>query len=165
MPRRMTFLAKAEYFDHPVIGLAFRALGIIPIKREGGNASQRALNSAREVLDGRGMLGIYPEGTRSPDGRLHKGHTGVARLALQTGAVVLPVCTIGTAAVQPIGARFPRPGRVEVRIGHPMRWPGQETAAGDPARLRQVTDAIMGAIGELGGAPPLPDYASRNALR
>ena len=84
--RRITFVAKAEYFEDPKTAWFFRAVGQIPIKRGGGSAAQRALDSATEVLEGGGVFGIYPEGTRSPDGRLYKGHTGVARLALQTRA-------------------------------------------------------------------------------
>jgi len=162
VPRRLTYLAKAEYFDHRLTALFFRALGVIPIRREGGSASQRALESAAEVLRSGGALGIYPEGTRSLDGRLHKGHTGVARLALATGATVVPVHLSGTAAVQPVGSNWLRPfKKVTVRIGAPMRWSGRAEAAADPATLRQVTDEIMCAIGELGGQPPLPFYVRR----
>src|SRR6202521_3992688 len=89
--RRITFVAKAEYFEDPKTAWLFGALGQIPIRREGGSASARALDAARGVLERGELFGIYPEGTRSPDGRLYKGHTGVARLALQTGAPVLAV--------------------------------------------------------------------------
>src|SRR4051794_18439457 len=87
--RRITFVAKAEYFEDPKTAWFFRAVGQIPIKRGGGSASMRALESARDVLHSGNLFGIYPEGTRSPDGKLYKGHTGVARLALETGAPVL----------------------------------------------------------------------------
>src|SRR5439155_1455720 len=106
--RRVTFVAKAEYFEKRKTAWLFRALGQIPIKREGGSASQRALQSATEVLEGGGLFGIYPEGTRSPDGRLYKGHTGVARLALQSGAPVLAVAMVGTREAQPIGQVMPK---------------------------------------------------------
>src|SRR5215469_14152085 len=89
--RRVTFVAKAEYFESWKTAWFFRAVGMIPLKRDGGSASERALAAAKDVLRGGGVLGIYPEGTRSPDGRLYKGHTGVARLSLQTGAPVVPV--------------------------------------------------------------------------
>src|SRR3954471_23209325 len=89
--RRVTFVAKAEYFEKKKTAWFFRAVGQIPIKRGGGSASMRAIESAKEVLDGGGVFGIYPEGTRSPDGRLYKGHTGVARLALRSQAPVLAV--------------------------------------------------------------------------
>src|ERR1700716_325322 len=94
--RRVTFVAKAEYFEDPKTAWFFRAMGQIPIKREGGSASQRALEAAREVLDAGDLFGIYPEGTRSPDGRLYKGHTGIARLALQSHVPVIAVAMIGT---------------------------------------------------------------------
>src|SRR6516164_4704125 len=106
--RRVTFVAKAEYFESWKSAWSFRAVGMIPLKREGGSASERALAAAREVLDRGGILGIYPEGTRSPDGRLYKGHTGAARLAMQCHAPIIPVAQFGTDEVQPIGAMWPR---------------------------------------------------------
>src|SRR5438093_5810201 len=105
--RRITFVAKAEFFEDPRTAWFFRAVGQIPIKREGGPASERALAAAREVL-GRGELfGIYPEGTRSPDGHLYRGKTGVARLALQCRVPIIPVAMIGTREAQPIGQVLP----------------------------------------------------------
>src|SRR5579864_5031980 len=119
--RRITFVAKAEYFEDPKTAWFFRAAGQIPIKREGGSASERALDSAREVLAGGGLFGIYPEGTRSPDGRLYKGHTGVARLALQCRVPVLAVAMIGTREAQPIGQVMPNLfRRVTIRISKPL---------------------------------------------
>src|SRR3954454_24340611 len=105
--RRMTFVAKAEYFEDKKTAWFFRAVGQIPIKRGGGSASMRALQSAQEVLEDGGLFGIYPEGTRSPDGRLYKGHTGVARLALRTKAPVFGVAMVGTRDAQPIGQVMP----------------------------------------------------------
>src|SRR5205814_6122720 len=106
--RRVTFVAKAEYFEDKKTAWFFRAVGQIPIKRGGGSASMRALESAKEVLAAGGLFGIYPEGTRSPDGRLYKGHTGVARLAVQTRAPVLAVAMVGTSEAQPIGQAMPK---------------------------------------------------------
>src|SRR5258708_4538852 len=103
LKRRLTFVAKAEYFEDPKTAWFFRAVGQIPIKREGGSASERALASAREVLDGGGLFGIYPEGTRSPDGRLHQGHTGVPRLAVQCNGAVVAVAVVGRREAHPIG--------------------------------------------------------------
>src|SRR5271165_1149978 len=94
--RRVTFVAKAEYFESWKTAWFFRAVGMIPLKREGGSASERALVAAGEVLAAGGVLGIYPEGTRSLDGRLYRGHTGVARLSMDCGAVVVPVAQFGT---------------------------------------------------------------------
>jgi len=100
--RRVTFVAKAEYFDDPKTAWFFRGVGQIPIRREGGSASERALASASGVLGAGGVFGIYPEGTRTRDGFLHRGHTGVARLSLRTGTPIVPVGLIGTDEVQPV---------------------------------------------------------------
>jgi 1-acyl-sn-glycerol-3-phosphate acyltransferase len=163
VPRRVTFVAKAEYFESRRTAWFFRAVGMIPLKRSGGTASARALAAASEVLESGGVLGIYPEGTRSPDGRLYRGHTGAARLSLQCRAPVVPVAQFGTAQVQPIGSMWPKPfRRVEVRMGPPLRWPG----SGDgPDDLRQFTDQVMGAIAVLSGQERVDHYASRDRGR
>ena len=164
--RRVTFVAKAEYFENPRTAWIFRALGQIPIKRGGGSASERALASAREVLDAGGVLGIYPEGTRSGDGRLYKGHTGVARLAVSCGAVVVPVALVGTSAVQPIGAMRPKVFRpVGVRFGPPLTWPFRPAEAEHPAVLRRVTEEIMVAIAQQSGQERVDHYGRRGAPR
>src|SRR5215207_3724488 len=117
LKRRVTFVAKAEYFDDKKTAWFFRAVGQIPIRRDGGSASAGALAAARDVLDKGGVFGIYPEGTRSPDGRLYKGHTGVARLALQQAVPVLPVAMVGTREAQPIGQAMPNLFRpITIRI-------------------------------------------------
>ena len=160
--RRITFVAKAEYFDDPKTAWFFRAVGQIPIKREGGSASQRALDSAREVLEGGGIFGIYPEGTRSPDGRLYKGHTGVARLALQTGAPVIAVAMIGTREAQPIGQVKPNffmP--ITVRFSRPMRFDRYADRKDDPTVLRSITDEVMFELRELSGQEYVNQYAKR----
>jgi 1-acyl-sn-glycerol-3-phosphate acyltransferase len=155
--RRVTFVAKAEYFDSWKTAWFLRAVGMIPLKREGGSASERALIAAREVLQRGRVLGIYPEGTRSPDGRLYKGHTGVARLALQCAAPVLPVAQLGTAEIQPIGARLIKPFKpVMVRIGKPLR------SEDDGEDMRRFTDEIMAAIANLSGQKTVPAYAKRD---
>ena len=159
--RRVTFVAKAEYFEDPKTAWFFRAVGQIPIKREGGSASERALASAREVLAHGGLFGIYPEGTRSPDGRLYKGHTGVARLALDSSAPVLPVAMIGTREAQPIGQVMPRLFMpITIRIGRPMRLEG-EGLAGDPLVLRRFTDEVMFELRELSEQKYVERYAAR----
>ena len=158
--RRITFVAKAEYFEDPKTAWFFRAVGQIPIKRGGGSQSRRALDTARDVLlEGR-LFGIYPEGTRSPDGRLYKGHTGVARLAVDTGAPVIAVAMIGTEEIQPIG-RKPRPFRtVQVRFSEPMYFrAGGERA--DPLMLRRMTDQIMFQLKALSGQEYVNRYAKR----
>jgi 1-acyl-sn-glycerol-3-phosphate acyltransferase len=161
--RRVTFVAKADYFETWKTAWFFRAVGMIPLKRDGGTASERALAAAREVLQGGGVLGIYPEGTRSPDGRLYKGHTGVARLAVQCQAPVVPVAQFGTAEVQPIGVMWPKPfRRVHLKMGEPLRFPPPPDATED---LREHTDRIMRAIADLSGQAYVAHYAKRDRGR
>lgn len=160
--RRMTFVAKAEYFEDPKTAWFFRAVGQIPIKREGGSASQRALASATEVLQEGGIFGIYPEGTRSPDGRLYKGHTGVARLALSNRVPVIAVAMVGTREAQPIGQVVPRffmP--ITVRFSKPMTFERYYDRADDPRVLREITDSIMFELRELSGQEYVNQYAKR----
>jgi 1-acyl-sn-glycerol-3-phosphate acyltransferase len=160
--RRVTFVAKAEYFEDPKTAWIFRALGQIPIKRDGGSASRRALESASEVLQGGDLFGIYPEGTRSPDGRLYKGHTGIARLALENRVPVLPVAMIGTREAQPIGQVQPRffmP--ITIRIGKPLTFSHMYDGAANPRVYREITDSIMFDLRELSGQEYVPGYAKR----
>jgi 1-acyl-sn-glycerol-3-phosphate acyltransferase len=160
--RRVTFVAKAEYFEKRKTAWFFRAVGQIPVKRGGGPASQRALDAALEVLEGGGLFGIYPEGTRSPDGRLHRGHTGVARLALRSRAPVVAVAMIGTRDAQPIGRRVPRLGSpVTIRISPPMDCSRFHGRADDALVLRRITDEIMWTIRELSGQEYVDRYAKR----
>jgi 1-acyl-sn-glycerol-3-phosphate acyltransferase len=163
--RRVTFVAKAEYFDDPKTAWFFRGVGQIPIRRGGGSASERALDAAREVLDAGGVFAIYPEGTRTRDGFMHRGHTGVARLALRTGAPVVPVGLVGTDEVQPVDVRMPRFGRrVTIRFGEPIdpgRFAGREN---DRLALRALTDEVMFELRELCGCYEYVDtYATRQA--
>jgi 1-acyl-sn-glycerol-3-phosphate acyltransferase len=164
--RRVTFVAKAEYFDSWKTAWFFRAAGQIPMRRDGGSASERALATAREVLTGGGILGIYPEGTRSPDGRLYRGHTGVARLALGCGVPVIPVGIVGTTEVQPRGSNIMRPfRRVTIRFGPPLdvaRFDG--TSSSDPLALRTVTDELMFEIRRLSGQAYVDRYAKRHGV-
>jgi 1-acyl-sn-glycerol-3-phosphate acyltransferase len=162
--RRVTFVAKAEYFKSWKTAWLFRALGQIPLERSGGSASASALGEAHKVLAGGGCIGIYPEGTRPPDERLHKGRTGVARLALCSGAVVVPVGVRGTRAIQPIGARMLRPFKaVELSFGRPIDFASRYgTRADDPLVLRQVTDELMWEIRQLSGQDYVDRYASRS---
>jgi 1-acyl-sn-glycerol-3-phosphate acyltransferase len=189
--RRVTYVAKAEYFDRWRTAWFFRAAGQIPINRQGGDASQRALDTAKAVLDGGGVLAIYPEGTRAPDARLHRGHTGVARLGTRCDAPVIPVGIVGTREIQPPGSRFMRPFRtVTVRFGPPLdfsrglsgqqldsapsngAWSGQPNGSSatasvpgegsdDSALLRELTDRLMAEIARLSGQEYVDDYASR----
>jgi len=164
VPRRVTFVAKAEYFDSWKTAWFFRAVGQIPMRREGGSASERALAAARDVLDGGGVLGIYPEGTRSPDGRLYRGHTGVARLALGCRAPVIPVGLCGTAEVQRPGSNLPRPFKtVVIRFGAPLslsRFSGSSDS--DPMALRALTDELMFEMRALTGQEYVDRYAKKH---
>jgi 1-acyl-sn-glycerol-3-phosphate acyltransferase len=158
--RRLTYVAKAEYFDDRRTSWFFRACGQIPIRRGGGAEWRRALEAAVDVVGQGQLLGIYPEGTRSNDGRLHRGHTGIAMVALRTGAPVIPVGLIGTREAQPIGRRIPRPFHtITVRIGAPLDFPAYRHRAGERLVLRYVTDTVMAEIQRLSGQ----DYAGHYA--
>ena len=162
LPRRITFVGKAEYLDDWKTKHLFPALGMIPIDRSGGDASARALDAAAGVLHRGELFGIYPEGTRSRDGRLHKGHTGPARLALRTGAPLVPVGILGTREIQPPGASAPRPFRpCEIRIGQPIDPLLHGEGADDRLVLRQLTDELMFEIRELSGQKYVDEYATR----
>ncbi len=163
--RRVTFLAKADYFTRT--GLKgrltagfFRGLGQLPVDRSGGQASEAALRTGLRVL-GRGeLLGIYPEGTRSPDGRLYRGKTGVARLALEAKVPVLPVAMIDTDKVQPIGKVVPHIGRVGVVIGEPLDFSRYDGMEDDRFVLRSITDEIMYELMRLSGREYVDVYAA-----
>jgi 1-acyl-sn-glycerol-3-phosphate acyltransferase len=166
MRRRVTFVAKAEYFDSWKTAWFFRACGQIPMRREGGSASERALAAARDVLLSGKVLGIYPEGTRSPDGRLYKGHTGVARLAFACGVPIIPVGMVGTSLVQRPGSNLPRPfKRVTVRFGAPLDLSRfGDNGADDPLALRGATDELMFEIRNLSGQEYVDRYAKRHGV-
>jgi 1-acyl-sn-glycerol-3-phosphate acyltransferase len=154
-PRPISFLAKAEYFRRGRISRPlFTALAAVPVERGGHRAAQESLQTALGVLTAGGAFGIHPEGSRSRDGRLYRGRTGVAWLALASGAPVVPVAVLGTDRVQPVGRMLPRPGRIEVRFGPPMVF---DEERGGRAR-RRVTDEIMAAIQELSGQAPAGAY-------
>jgi 1-acyl-sn-glycerol-3-phosphate acyltransferase len=165
LKRRITFVAKAEYFDDPKTAWFFRAMGQIPIRRGGGSASQRALDSAMDVLDDGGLFGIYPEGTRSPDGRLYMGHTGVARLALKSGAPVIAVAMIGTREAQPIGQVKPNFfSPIGIKFSKPMYFDKYADRADDPRVLRQITDEIMFELRAQSGQEYVDRYAKRGEV-
>lgn len=164
-PRRITFLAKSEYFTTPGIKGRFNkffytAAGQVPIDRSGGKASEGALTAAREVLEQGKVLGLYPEGTRSPDGRLYKGKTGIARVALETGAPVIPVAMIGTDIMNPIGSKSYRPTKIVVRLGEAMDFSRYEGMGGSRFIERAITDEIMYALMKLSGQEYVDIYAA-----
>ena len=155
-PRRVGYLAKAEYFTGSGIRgwltkTWFTALGALPVERQTHRAAQEALDTAMSVLRTGGGFGIYPEGTRSRDGRLARGKTGVAWLALTADCPVVPVGIIGTDLIQPVGARWPRLHRFTVHCGEPLTFPEYRGKAGNNRARREVTDRIMSAIAELSG--------------
>ncbi len=165
LPRRITFVGKAEYLDDWKTRRLFPSLGMIPIDRSGGDASTRALDTAARLLDDGELFGIYPEGTRARDGYLHKGHTGAARLSMRTGAPIVPVGILGTRAIQPPDAPFPKPFRpVEIRFGRPIRPAASSDVADTRMRLRQITDELMFEIRALTGQDYVNTYATKGTL-
>jgi len=162
LSRRITYVGKAEYMDSWKTRYLFPAMGMIPIDRGGGSAADRALNAAASLLDSGELFGIYPEGTRSRDGLLHKGHTGMARLALRTGCPIVPVGLQGTDEVQPADRPMPQPFRMmRVRFGQPIDVARYVRRGGDRMVLRQLTDEVMFEIARLSGQQYVDTYASR----
>ncbi|KMS78618.1 acyl-phosphate glycerol 3-phosphate acyltransferase [Streptomyces leeuwenhoekii] len=165
LKRRITFLAKAEYFTGPglkgrLTAAFFRSAGQIPVDRSGKEAGQAAIREGLGVLDRGELLGVYPEGTRSHDGRLYKGKVGVAVMALKAGVPVVPCAMIGTFEAQPPGKAVPRVRPVTIRFGEPLdfsRYAGMEH---EKAVLRAVTDEIMSAILSLSGQEYVDRYAA-----
>jgi 1-acyl-sn-glycerol-3-phosphate acyltransferase len=166
-PRPLYFLAKNDYFVQPgLFGTFMRTLltGLnqIPVDRSGGRASLMALDAAVPVLRAGNALGIHPEGTRSPDGRLYRGRPGVARLALDTGATIVPIGLTGTDRVHPIGARLPRLGSVGVHIGPPLDLSPWQDGPVNSRVLREITDLLMREIQKLTGQTYVLRYARRD---
>ena len=163
--RKVTFLAKAEYFDSWKTAWFFRAAGQIPIQRGGGSASERALNTARTQVLGKGnILGLYPEGTRSVDEYVHKGRTGVTRLSRECGVSIIPVGVVGTVEVQPVNSKILRPFKtVTIRFGQPMQMeepanPDDPMEGHDHTLCRSFTDDLMHEIARLSEREYVNDY-------
>jgi 1-acyl-sn-glycerol-3-phosphate acyltransferase len=179
VPRRVMFLAKMKYIDKPLLRWFLRAVGVIPVATDEpggtGGAASAVAAGVRAVRDGR-LVGIFPEGTRSPDGRLHRGKTGVVRIAIQAGVPVIPAGITGTDLAFPRGARLPRPRSVRITFGPPIRFAASaapdavapdavaaaapdaaapagtpDAACGEPSFTRHATDQVMAAIGALSG--------------
>ena len=166
IPRRVTFVAKAEYFTGR--GLKgwlqrtfFSGAGQVPIDRTSADAAAGALSSAKKILGSGELFGIYPEGTRSHDGKLYRGRTGVARLALETGVPVIPVAVVGTDVVAPPGKKFGRFTRPLVRFGKPLDFSRYQGLESDRYILRSITDEIMYEIMQLSGQEYVDMYATR----
>jgi 1-acyl-sn-glycerol-3-phosphate acyltransferase len=163
VPRHLAFWAKSEYFDGTgmrgwVTRNLLNGLGAIRVERAGGRAALTAFDGAIPVLRSGGMVAIYPEGTRSPDGRLYRGRTGAARLAVAAGVPIIPVGMLGTERVQPIGQPYPMPfrGKVAVKFGKPIETTGR---GDDRTALRALTDEVMAEIQKLTGQEYVPRYA------
>lgn len=164
--RRVTFLAKQEYFTGRGIkgwltAGFFRGVGQIPVDRAGGRASEGALRTGLKVLQRGDLFGVYPEGTRSPDGKLYRGRTGVARLALEAQVPVIPVAMIDTEKLQPPGRVLPRLIRPGVRFGKPLDFSRYEGLASDRYVLRSVTDEIIYELMKLSGQEYVDIYATK----
>jgi 1-acyl-sn-glycerol-3-phosphate acyltransferase len=164
LPRRITYVGKAEYLESWKTRYVLPAMGMIPIERGSGKRSMEALDTAAGVLERGELFGIFPEGTRSRDGMLHKGRAGLARLAIRTGAPIIPVGIRGTDKVQPPGSSVPRPFvRCEVHFGRPIemsRYAGRSLGA---ATYRSITDEVMYEISQLSGQTYVDRYADRPA--
>ncbi len=160
LPREIMYVGKAEYLDDWKTSTLFPKLGMIPIDRRGGDHAKSALDAARGVLNDGGLFGIYPEGTRSRSGFLHKGHTGAARLAIETGAPIIPVGLVGTDDVQPTGAPAPKPFQpASIRFGRPIPVDRYAHRSGDRAVYRELIDEVMYEIRELSGQEYSHTYA------
>ncbi|GAB2818178.1 lysophospholipid acyltransferase family protein [Alpinimonas psychrophila] len=163
--RNMVFLAKSEYFTGRglkgwLTKMFFIGTGMLPIDRSGGKASEASLNTGLRVLAEGQILGIYPEGTRSPDGKMYRGRTGVARMILEAGVPVVPVAMIDTEKVMPIGSKWPKLRRIGIIFGEPMDFSRFEGMEGDRFILRAVTDEIMYELAGLSEQEYVDVYAS-----
>ena len=166
LKRRVTFLAKSEYFTEKGVKgylkrVFFSGIGQVPIDRGGASAAHDALMTGVRLLKEGKALGIYPEGTRSPDGRLYKGKTGVARMALEAGVPVVPMVMVGTDKVNPIGSKMWRPRRIQLIVGRPLDFSRYEGMAGDRFVERSMTDEIMYRLMELSGQEYVDVYAAK----
>jgi 1-acyl-sn-glycerol-3-phosphate acyltransferase len=167
LDRKVTFIAKAEYFTSPGVkgrltAAFFKGVGQLPVDRSGARgAGEAAIKAGMEVIEGGGLFGIYPEGTRSPDGRLHRGKPGgLARVALATGAPVIPVAMIDTEKIQPPGKVVPKLMRPGIRIGKPLDFSRYRGMEGDRFILRSLTDEVMYEIMKLSGQEYVDVYAT-----
>jgi 1-acyl-sn-glycerol-3-phosphate acyltransferase len=159
--RKVVFLGKAEYFEKWYMRWFFKGAAMIPIQRGGGSASEAALNTAVAAVRGGKLIGIFPEGTRSPDGRLYRGKSGVARMALEAGVPVIPVGITGTFEAMPYNRKIPRPHPVVVRFGAPLTFERYREMPGDRFLYRAVTDEIVYEIMMLTGQ----EYSDEDGAR
>jgi 1-acyl-sn-glycerol-3-phosphate acyltransferase len=157
LDRAVFYLGKSDYF-HGWRRHFYEGVGVMPVDREGGDGGERSLRRGQEVLERGSLLGIYPEGTRSPDGRLYRGKTGPVRLAMRTGSPILPVAIVGSLRILPTGARIPKRLPLAIHIGEALpleRW------SADRAALRAATDELMSRIASMSGQRYVDEYAAR----
>ena len=159
--RKVVFLAKADYFDKWYLRWFFKGANVIPVRRESRSAAEGALNTGVRALEEGMLVGIFPEGTRSPDGRLYRGKTGMARMALEAQVPVIPVAILGTFEAMPYDRRMPKPGRCEMRFGKPLSFERFYDRPADRFVLRSVTDELMYEIMLLSGQEYVDEYATK----
>ena len=163
-PRMVHFMGKSDYFTGKgfkgrIKKWFFTSVGVFPVDSSGGKKSAEAMNNARKVLEEGHLFGIHPEGTRSPDGRLYKGHTGVARLSLETGCPIIPVALIGTGELQPAGKVWPRRGKVKVIYGKPIYVSKIAANKITHEQIRSLTDRMTEEIRKMSGQTYVDEYA------
>lgn len=159
--RKVVFLAKSDYFDKWYMAWFFKGVGVIPVRREGGEAGEASLRAGVEQLSNGIAVGVYPEGTRSPDGRLYRGKTGPARMALRARCPIIPVAVFGTNEALPTGKYLPRLRRIGIRYGKPLDFSRYFDKEDDRFVLRSITDEIMYELMLLSGQEYVDDYASK----
>lgn len=169
-PRMVHFMGKAEYFEGKGIKGRFKkwfftSVGVFPVDREGGAKAEGAMSHARAIIEQGHLFGIHIEGTRSPDGRMYKGHVGAARLALQTGCPIIPTAVIGSREIQPAGQVIPNEGHSIVRYGEPIRVEPVAESEITHDRLRALTDEISRHIAALSGQDYVDEYAQKVKAR
>jgi 1-acyl-sn-glycerol-3-phosphate acyltransferase len=161
LPRPVYFLGKADYWDSWRTRWFFRGTGVVPVHRDGGDRSEASLRTGVEILRRGDLLGIYPEGTRSPDGRLYRGKTGPVRMALEADVPIVPCALSGTDEAMPSGSRVPRRGHVVLRFGRPLDLSRYRDRRSDPFALRAATDELMYEIMLLSGQEYVDEYAAK----
>ncbi len=157
LDRAVFYLGKSDYF-RGWRRYFYEGVGVMPVEREGGDAGERSLRRGQEVLERGGLLGIYPEGTRSPDGRLYRGKTGPVRLAMRTGSPILPVAIVGSFRILPTGARVPKRLPLAIHVGEPLPL---DRRSADPSSMRAATDELMSRIASMSGQRYVDEYAAR----
>ena len=160
--RKVVFLAKADYFDKWYLRWFFKGANVIPVRRENASAAEAALNTGVTALRDGNLVGIFPEGTRSPDFRLYRGKTGVARMALEAQVPVIPVAILGTFEAMPYDKKVPKPGKTELRFGKLLTFERYYDRPADRFVLRSVTDEIMYEIMMLSGQEYVDEYATKH---